>query len=336
MQYTHLGSSGLRVSRLCMGTVFRREPDEHTCVEAINTAMELGCNYLDCANVYRDGRSEEIVGQAIKGRRDQFVVSTKVGSSMPSDAATAGLKRDNIVACCEASLKRLDTDYLDCYLCHTPDLDTPIDETLAAFDELVRQGKVRCPGVSNFASWQVLEALQVSREHAWPSPVCNQVGYSLLDRRIENELVPFGSRFGVGITVYAATTIGLLSGRYRYGQPPPVGSSWQRGPYNFRAAMTPAVGQVIDTVVDIAQRHGKTPLQVAVAWCLRLPIINAVIIGTDTPEMARENFGAGDWELAPEEIAELEGVSAGHCLSVQKDCPQGYVEHPERCGRTVR
>jgi len=324
MQYTHLGASELRVSRLSMGTVFRREPDERTCIEAIHTARELGCNYLDCANVYRDGLSEVIVGRAIRGQRDQYVVSTKVGTAMPSVATTTGLRRDNITACCEASLRRLDTDYLDCYVCHTPDPDTPIDETLAALDQLVKQGKIRYPGVSNFASWQVFEALQCCGEHARTAPVCNQVGYSLLDRRIENELVPFCSRLGVGITVYASTAIGLLSGRYRYGQPAPEGSSWHRGPYNYRAAMTPAVGQVIDAVVDIARRHDRTPLQVAVAWCLRLPVVNAVIIGTDTPEMARENFGMGDWELLPEEIAELDEVSDGHSLAVRKDCPEGY------------
>lgn len=325
MQYTQLGLSDLRVSRLCMGTVFRSEGDVVTCVRAIHAAAELGCNFLDCANVYRDGHSEQIVGRALAGRRDRFVVSTKVGSPMPGNAGTAGLGRDNIIACCEASLRRLGTDYLDCYLCHHPDPDTPIEETLAAFDHLVRQGKVRFPGVSNFPTWQLYEALLISRQHAWADPVCNQVGYSLLDRRVENELVPFCERSGVGITVYAATAIGLLSGRCRWGQPPPAGSSWDRGPYNFRAAMTAAVGQVIDTLVDIAQRNGRTPLQAALAWCLRVPVIRTVIVGTDTEDMARENFAAADWELTAAEIEQLDRVSQGHCLTVRKDCPEGYA-----------
>ena len=326
MQYTQLGSSDLRVSRLCLGTVFRREPDDKTCIAAVRAAVELGCNYLDCANVYRDGHSERIVCQAVKGERDRFVISTKVGAAMPGDATTAGLKRDNIIACCEASLERLGTDYVDCYLCHMPDRDTPVDETLAAFDQLVRQGKVRYCGVSNYPSWQVLECLQASSGHGWAKPVCNQVGYSLLDRRIEHELAPFCEEFGVGITVYAPTAIGLLTGMYRYGQPPPAGTSWQRGPYNFRAAMTRAVGQVIEAVVEIAQRHDRTPTQVAMAWCLRRPIVNAVIIGSDTPERVRENFAAGDWQLPPEEVEALDAISAGHCLQVRKDCPEGYVE----------
>lgn len=324
MQFTKLGQSDLHVSRLCMGTAFRSEPDEQTCIQAIHAAAELGCNFLDCANVYRGGYSEEIVGRAIRDQRDQFVLTTKVGSQMPRDATTAGLKRDNILACCEASLKRLGTDYIDCYICHTPDRDTPIDETLSAFDQLVRQGKVRYPGVSNYPSWRLFDALQVSRARAGVSPVCDQVCYNLLDRRIEDELVPFCEQFGVGITAYAPTSIGLLNGRFRFGQPPPAGTSWHRGPYNFRAAMTPPVGQAIDAVIDISQRYGKTPLQVALAWCLRHPVVNAAIIGTDKPEMAKENFAAGDWVLPPEAVKELDEVSAGHCLIVRHDCPGGY------------
>ena len=328
MQYNLLGPSDLKVSRLCLGTAFRSEPDDPICIATIHTAAEQGCNFLDCANIYRDGHSEEIVGQAIQGRRDQFVVTTKVGSPMPSAGIPTGLQRERIITCCEASLKRLGTDYIDCYLCHFPDPDTPIDETLEAFEQLVRQGKIRYPGVSNFESWRIFEALMVSRQQGRPGVVCNQINYSLLDRRIEDELIPFCEQYQVGITVYAPTMIGLLSGRYRYGQSPPAGSSWQRGPYNFRAAMTPAVGQVIDTVIKIAQRHGKTPNQVALAWCLRQPVVHAVIIGTDTPEKARENFSAGDWELPPEAAGELDDVSDGHRLNIRKDCPEGYVEPP--------
>lgn len=326
MKYTQLGATSLRVSRLCMGTVFRREPDEQTCINAIHTAADLGCNYLDSANIYLDGHSEEIVGKAIRGQRDRFVVSTKVGSQMPGDPTTAGLKRDNIIACCEASLQRLGTDYLDTYLCHTPDPDTPIEETLEAFDRLVAQGKVRYPGVSNFESWRLCQAVMVSQQRGWPSVACNQCGYGLLNRPIEGELVSFCQEAGIGITAYATTAIGLLTGRYRYGQPPPAGSSWDRGPYNFHVAMTPAAGQVIDKVVEIAADHGKTPTQVAMAWCLRRPVVNAVIIGTDTPEMARENFADGDWELPPTNADELDRVSDGHWTIIRKDCPRGYEE----------
>ena len=323
MQYNRLGTSDLRVSRLCLGTVFRSEPDTATGIATIHAAAEQGCNFLDCADFYGTGRSERIVGAAVKGRRDRFVITTKVGSPMPGVAG--GLKRDYILHACEASLRRLDTDYIDCYLCHFPDPDTPLDETLSAFDRLVSQGKVRYPGVSNFSAAQVLESARISRERGWVSYVCNQVGYSLLDRRIEDELLPGIEPAGIGVTAFATTAIGLLAGRYRYGQPPPAGTSWHRGPYNFRAAMTPAVGGVIDAVLDIARRSGTSPTRVATAWCLRLPVVNAAIIGTDTPEQVRQNFRDADWELPAEAAAELDRCSAGLRLAIRKDCPQGWA-----------
>ena len=323
MQYTRLGTSDLRVSRLCLGTVFRSEPDVATGIAAIHAAAEHGCNFLDCADFYGTGRSERIVGAAVKGRRDRFVITTKVGSPMPG--AAGGLKRDYILRACEASLRRLDTDYIDCYLCHFPDPDTPLDETLSAFDHLVTEGKVRHPGVSNFSAAQVLESARISRERGWVSYVCNQVGYSLLDRRIEDELLRGIEPVSIGVTAFATTAIGLLAGRYRYGQPPPAGTSWHRGPYNFRAAMTPAVGRVIDAVLDIARRFGTSPTGVATAWCLRLPVVNAAIIGTDTPEQVRQNFRDADWELPAEAAAELDRCSAGLRLAIRKDCPQGWA-----------
>ena len=171
----------------------------------------------------------------------------------------------------------------------------------------------------------MLESADISRRRGWASYVCNQVGYSLLDRRIEDELLPAIEPAGVGVTAYATTAIGLLAGRYRYGQPPPAGTSWHRGPYNFRAAMTPAAGRVIDAVLDIARRYGTSPTRVATAWCLRLPVVNAAIIGTDTPEQVRQNFRDADWELPAEAAAELDRCSAGLRLSIRKDCPQGWV-----------
>ena len=323
MQYARLGASDLRVSRLCLGTVFRSEPDDATCLAAIRNAAELGCNFIDCADFYGTGRSERIVGAAVKGQRERFVISTKVGAPMP-EAPAGGLRRDYVLRACEASLRRLSTDYVDCYLCHFPDPATPLDETLSAFDRLVTDGKVRYPGVSNFSAAQVREAVRIGRRSGSASIACNQVGYSLLDRRIEHELLPAIEPLGVGVTAYATTAIGLLAGRYRYGRPPPAGSSWRRGPYNFRAAMTPATGRVIDAVLAAARRCGVTPSRVATAWCLRLPAVNAAIIGTDTPEQVRRNFADADWELPPEEAEKLDRCSAGARLVVRKDCPHGY------------
>jgi aryl-alcohol dehydrogenase-like predicted oxidoreductase len=252
------------------------------------------------------------------------VVTTKVGSPEADDASACGLGRANVLSCCERSLRRLATDYIDLYLCHFPDPRTPIEETVWAMDELVRQGKVRHAGCSNFESWRLCEALHASRMHGQTAFACDQVGYSLLDRRVEDELLPFCALRGVGVTVYAPTAIGRLSGRFRRGEPPPEGTSWHRGPYNFRAAMTPQVGGVIDAVVESAGRLGRTPTQVAMAWCLSRQAVTSVIIGCDTPERVRENLAAADWELPEEEVWRLDEVSDVQRLKVRKDCPEGW------------
>jgi 1-deoxyxylulose-5-phosphate synthase len=324
MQYNNLGSTDLRVSRLSLGTVFRRQADESVYRATIDAALEAGCNLLDTSNVYQDGESERILGRAMKGRRDRFLVTTKVGAPEVDDPAAKGLSRANILRCCEKSLRRLDTDVIDLYLCHFPDPNVSMDETVAAMDTLVSQGKVRYVGCSNFEKWRLLEAMQGSEQHSQARFACNQLGYSLLDRRIESELIPCCEQQGVGVTVYAATAIGLLSGSYRYGQPPPVGTSWHRGPYNFRVAMTPHVGRVIDAVVATAERYGRTPTQVAMAWCLSRPQINSVIIGCDTPQRVRENAEAADWILPDADVQRLNQVSDGPWLEVRKDCPEGY------------
>ena len=323
--YTTLGKTDLKVSTICLGTAFRSKCDETTCIAAIDRAAELGCNYLDCANIYRRGFSEQVLGKAVKGRRDQFVISTKVGAEPDTGGPLAGgLTRELILRNVETSLQRLDTDYLDCYLCHFPDPQTPIEETLGALDLLVRQGKTRHIGCSNYQAADLRDALNVAEKNSFANFICDQIGYSVLDRSIEDELVPFCCARGVSITVYASTAIGLLSGRYRFGQPPPPDTSWRRGPYNFRAAMTEPVGQVIGAVIDIADRHGKTPTQVAIAWCLRQAPVASVIIGADNPQRVDEDFGAADWTLPDEEYEQLNSLSRGHRLRIRKDCQEGY------------
>ncbi len=328
MQYRTLGQSDLQVSAICFGAAFRSGCDEATAVAAIRRAADFGCNYLDTANIYRGGFSEIVVGKAIAGRREQFIVSTKAGG----DPATGGphpggLTRTNIVAQIEGSLRRLNTDYVDSYLCHFPDQATPIDETLGALDQLVRQGKTRTVGCANFPPLQLREALDVSAQLGLSSFVCDQTGYNFNDRSADDELAPLCIERGVSLTVYAATAIGLFSGQYRYGRPPvppPPGSVWHRGPYNFRAAMTEQTGRIIDALIDIAERHDKTPVQVALAWCLRQPAVTSVIIGVDNAEQAEEDFGAGDWILPDDCLAQLNDLSANMRLATRKDCPEGY------------
>jgi aryl-alcohol dehydrogenase-like predicted oxidoreductase len=324
MEYVTLGSTGIKVSRICLGTVFRSEGDEPSCLRVIDKAIDLGCNFIDCANAYRDGFSEQVIGKAIHGRRDRLIITTKVGAPTGPEIQSGGLSRTTIRRAVEASLIRLKTDYIDLYLCHFPDPDTPLEETLGTLDELVRQGKIRYPGCSNFPAWQVCESLWISDRLNLAKLACNQVAYSLLDRRIEEELIPFCAHTKVGITAYAATVIGLLSGRYRYGQAPPPGSPWALGPYNYRAIMTRETERVIRAVAATAKQREKSPVQVALAWCLARPQIASVIVGADTTEHVEEDFGAVGWMLSAGEVTYLDSVSRGMRIAVCKDALNGY------------
>jgi aryl-alcohol dehydrogenase-like predicted oxidoreductase len=303
---------------------FRQEAGEPAYRETIDAALEAGITFFDTSNVYVDGESERALGRAMKGRRDRFIVASKVGAPEVDDSTSGGLGRENVQRCCEKSLQRLGTDYIDLYLCHFPDPETPIEETVGALDELVRQGKVRHVGCSNFESWRLCEALNASDRQGSARFACNQLGYNLLDRRIEDELIPYCERAGVAIAAYAPTAIGLLSGRYRLGQPPPSDSPWFLGPYNYVHALTPQADQVIGRVISAAGRHRRTPTQVAIAWCLSRPQVNCVVIGCDAPEHVRENVEGSDWRLSDDEVRELDEVSDGQHLTIRKDCPAGY------------
>jgi aryl-alcohol dehydrogenase-like predicted oxidoreductase len=324
MDYAALGRTGLKVSRLCLGTAFRSERDKPACVEVIRRAVDLGCNFIDCANAYREGLSEEIVGEAVRGDRDSLVIASKVGAAVEAGINGGGLSRKAIMREAEASLRRLRTGYIDLYLCHFPDPGTPLEETLRAMDDLVRQGKIRYTGCCNFPAWQLCESLWISDRANLASFVCDQVAYNLLDRRAEEELLTFCRHKNVSVTAFAPTAIGLLSGQCRRGQPPPPGSPWDRGPYNYRAAMTAQTDRVIQELLDIARERGKTPMQVALAWCLTRPEVTSVIIGADTVEHVDEDFGAARWKLSDEERARLDRLTEGMRMSIRKDAPDGY------------
>jgi len=325
MKYVTLGSTDIKVSHLCLGTVFRADADEDIYKATIESALDAGCNFFDCSNIYREGRSEQLLGEVMRGRRDRFVVTTKVGGQVCPEGG-GGLAKSEVIKSCEQSLERLNTDYVDYLLCHFPDPVTPIEETLQALDQLIKQGKVRHVGCSNFENEQLREAIQASERNHYSSFVCHQAGYSLLDRRIESELIPYCQDQNIGITVYSPTMIGLLSGQYRLGQAPPVGTPWDLGPYNYRAVMTPQVDKVIETVIDVATQYERTPTQIAMAWCLSRLAINVVIIGCDSPQHVEENFSVKDWVLPAEEVERLDRVSLGHFVVIRKDCPEGYTK----------
>ncbi len=309
MAYTTIGSTGVEVSRVCLGTCFRSGLTTAGCRTVIDEAVEQGINFIDCANMYHGGAAEAAVGEAIRGRRDKFVITSKVGADRNAARRREGLATATINRGIEATLSRLGTDYIDFYLCHLPDAETPIAETLGAMDELVRQGKVRYTGCSNFDAEQLDEALAFSKQKQCTAFVCHQVCYNLLDRRLDDEVIPLCTQQRIAVTTYGPTAKGLLTGRYRYGEPPPPGTMWDRMSDSFSEVMTPHAGAIIDTVVEIARQRDRTPAQVAMAWCLAQPGIAAVITGADTVERVRENSGAAGWAIDAEAMASLEEVS---------------------------
>ena len=315
MEYRRLGKAGVRVSPICLGTAFRAYwhgySDEQTSIRVIERAIDLGCNFIDCANFYFQGQCEIVLGKAIKGKRDDLVITSKVWSPIGEGINDKGLSRFHIMREAERSLERLQTDHIDVYLLHNFDPHTPLEETLRAMDDLVRQGKVRYVGCCNFNAWKVMEALWKSDVGGWDPMVCIQNQYNLLNRwEIEPELLPLCRQNGLGIMTYSPLAIGLLSGRFRRGQAPPEDSPWARGGYDFERAMTEQVDHIVQTLIDIGQKRGKTPAQVAIAWILSREGVTAPIIGPDFPAQLEEVFGALEVELTVEEQEALDGISA--------------------------
>ena len=310
MEYQNFGASGAKISPICMGTVFRGNPDDATCRATIERAIDLGVNFIDCANTYQDGRSERIVGEVIKGRRDRLVLTTKVCEPVGEEPNDRGLSRVHILREVDKSLSRLGTDYIDIYLLHHPDPTTPLEETLEALNDLVRQGKVRYIGGCNFAAWQVCKALWISDCHNLASFICVQNSYNLLNRSLEAEMIPFCRSEGMGIMTYSPLAVGLLSGRFRPGEPPRSDTFWGQKPDRFEEMMSPAVSSVVETLFRIASERGKTPAQIAIAWLLSHPEVSAVIMAPDNPEHVEENIGGTGWELTADERKTLDKVSA--------------------------
>ena len=319
MEYRNLGHTGVKVSEICLGTAFRAQDDEQRCIEVIDRAIDLGCNFIDSA-FYGEGRSETVVGKAIRDKRHEVVLCTKIFGTRYQDPNNGGLTRLNLMRGVEDSLTRLQTDHIDLYLLHSFDTGTPLEETLGALDDMVRTGKVRYIGCSNFRAWKIVEALWQSDRRNLARFVCIQNQYNLLNRwEIEPDLMSLCHEHGLGIMTYSPLAIGLLTGQFRRGQAPPPGNHpWSqeegRGfsahKYDFTIAMTERVDQIVQTLIEIGTRHNHTPAQVAIAWILDHPEITAPILGADQPEHVDEAFAALDWHLPPEERKTLDEVSA--------------------------
>jgi aryl-alcohol dehydrogenase-like predicted oxidoreductase len=318
MDYRQLGRSGLRVSALTLGTMtfggggkFASVGD--TGVEGarrqVAMALDAGVNMIDTADVYSDGASEEILGKAIEGLRDDILIATKARMAMGPGPNDAGLSRHHLTRSCEASLRRLGTDYIDLYQVHEWDGQTPMEETLRALDDLVRSGKVRYIGCSNFAGWQLAKALGISDRLGLERYASQQIYYSLQSRDAEYELMPAGLDQGVGILVWSPLAGGLLSGKYRRDQQGPEGArhltDWGEPPVRD----PDQTYDVIDALVEIGETRGVSAAQVALAWSLGRPGISSLVVGARTDEQLADNLAAADLELTADEVARLEEVS---------------------------
>jgi aryl-alcohol dehydrogenase-like predicted oxidoreductase len=319
MEYRSLGRSGLRVSVLTMGTMtfggtggFAAvgSTDVEEARRQVDQCLEAGVNLVDTADVYSDGMAEEILGQALKGRRDQVLVATKVRMPMGDGPNDAGLSLHHIVSGCEASLRRLGTDYIDLYQLHEWDGHTPIDETLAALDLLVSSGKVRYVGVSNYASWQLMKALGIAERLGLPRFVSQQIYYSLQAREAEYELIPAAVDQGLGVLVWSPLAGGLLSGKYHRDRQPPAGSrhltDWNEPPVRDQETLY----DTVDALVSIAEEHGVSAAQVALAYLLGKPAVTSLVVGARTSAQLADNLSAADLILTAGDRARLDRVSA--------------------------
>jgi aryl-alcohol dehydrogenase-like predicted oxidoreductase len=308
MEYRRLGKAGVKVSPLCLGAGVRGPLDEARFVQSIERAIELGCNFIDCANGYGYGQSETILGKVIKGKRDDLIITSKVFSKVGPGPNDRGLSRYHIMGQVERSLTKLQTDRIDIYYMHHPDPETELEETLRTREDLVRQGKVRYVGASNHRGAQVVELLWAAERLGLEPVVCLQNQYNLLHRwKIEADLLPVCRRFGLGLITYSPLAVGLLSGRFRRGQKPPEDPYWHQE--QLQTALSEQSDQVIQTLVDLAQARGATPAQMAIAWLLDHPEVTAPIVGADRPNYVDDVFGALEITLTPEERRVLDQVS---------------------------
>lgn len=309
MEYRKLGQSGLQVSTVGLGTNnFGGRVDEDMSTQVVRQAIEEGINFLDTANMYGRGLSEERIGKAINGIRSQVLIATKVSGAMGDGPNTRGNSRHHIMQQVEDSLHRLQTDYIDLYQIHFPDPNTPIEETLRALDDLVHQGKARYIGCSNFTAWQMCEAIWTSKTLNLTSFVSAQPEYSLLNRSVEHELVPFCHAYGIGILPYFPLASGFLTGKYRQGEPVPEGTRLASNARAQERAFTDKNFALLGQLENFAERRGHPIVELAIAWLLGNSSVSSVIAGATRPEQVTANARASHWHLTKEDMEEIAGI----------------------------
>lgn len=318
MDFANLGRSGLKVSRLCLGAMtFGRESTEDLSIDMLNRFKELGGNFIDTADAYSGGVSEEILGRWMQSQpREDWIIATKVRWGTSEGPNKQGLSRKHIAYQVESSLRRLQTDYIDLYQVHMWDPYTPLEETLSTLNGLVQAGKVRYIGVSNFSAWQIQKAVDISRHNGWEAFVSLQPLYNLLDREIEWEQVPVCLNEGLGIIPWSPLRGGWLSGKFRRGMTAPLANTrveeaeakgWTEGWSVYNNDHT---WGVVDTMFEIGQEIEKTPAQIALNWLMQKPGVTAPIIGARTMAQFEDNMGAVGWALTPEQMERLNTASA--------------------------
>ena len=320
MEYRTLGRTGVRVSPLCLGAMnFGGPTTEEDSIAIIDAALDTGINFIDTADVYNRGESERIVGKALtrNGRRDQVVLATKVNGEMGPGPNERGISRYHIMKACDDSLRRLQTDHIDLYQLHRPALDIPQDETLRALDDLVRAGKVRYVGCSTFPAWMVMEGLAIGERHHLARFISEQPPYNLLDRRIENELVPLCRKYGLGILPWSPLAGGILAGRYAEGATP-EGSRAARNGLNspFGERITPRALEAARRVAELAHERDMTSSQLALLWVKDQPGVTAPIIGPRTLAHLQDNLAVLERSLSERERQAFDEVNGpGNAIS---------------------
>jgi len=319
MEFRTLGRSGLKVPVLSLGTatfgggseVFRAIGNSSVAeaTRLVDICMEAGVNMFDTADIYHEGISEEVLGQAVAGRRDKVLISTKATFKMGPDPNEVGSSRHHLILACEASLRRMKTDYIDLYQMHGFDALTPVEETLSALNDLVHSGKVRYIGCSNFSGWHLMKSLAVSERYGWSRYVAHQAYYSLIGREYEWELMPLGVAEGVGCVVWSPLGWGRLTGKLRRNQPLHKESRLHKTAEFGPPVADEYLHKVVDALDAVGQETGKPVAQVALNWLLQRPTVSNVIIGARNEEQLRQNLGAVGWNLTADQVAKLDAAS---------------------------
>jgi aryl-alcohol dehydrogenase-like predicted oxidoreductase len=319
LQYKYLGSTGVQVSQLCLGTMlFGGEADEKTSAAMFHRSRDLGINFFDCADVYARGRAEEILGRLISDCRDELVITSKFCHPMGDAPNQRGASRRHIMASVEASLRRLKTDRIDVYFMHSFDPHTPLEATLRALDDLVTQGKILYPAVSNSAAWQIAKGLGISAKEGWARYECIQPMYSLIKRQAEVEILPLAESEGLGVISYSPLGGGILTGKYGVSRRPESGRQVERPLYQTRFAVE-WYYQTADKLTAFARERGYDPVSLAVAWVAAHPAITAPIIGARNLTQLEGSLKSLEIEMTRELRAEISALSQEPPVATDRD-----------------